>query len=69
MSNLSRKEPTPRTLNNLKIKNNHTAEKNTLYQTNSPSLREISFPKTPVNPARITAICNNKYDLFIKTIQ
>ena len=45
---------------------NIMVEKRSLYQTNKPSLRDISFPKIPVNPASITAICNNKYDFFIE---
>lgn len=54
------------TLKSFSIKNKMTAEKKTLYQVNKPSLREMSFPKTPVKPASITAKCNNKYDFFIK---
>gem|GEM_PF-4183518 len=43
-------------------------ENNTLYQTNSPSLRDISLPNIPVNPASITAMCNTKYDFFIRIV-
>jgi hypothetical protein len=48
------------------MKNSQMKEKNTLYQTKGPSLREISLPNIPVNPASITAMCNTKYDFFIK---
>jgi hypothetical protein len=41
-------------------------EKNTLYQVNKPSLRDISLPKTGENPRNSTAVCSNKYDFFIK---
>jgi len=53
-------------LKSLTIKNSQINEKNTLYQTKSPSLREMSLPKMPVKPARMTAMWSNKYDLFIK---
>jgi hypothetical protein len=53
-------------LKSLTIKNSQINEKNTLYQTKSPSLREMSLPNIPVKPARITAMWSNTYDLFIK---
>ena len=56
-------------LKHFMIKNRMTEEKNTLYQTNNPSFNEISFPKTPVNPASITARCNKKYEFFINNYQ
>jgi len=43
-------------------------EKNTLYQTRSPSLREMSLPNMPVKPASNTAKCNTRYDFFIKEL-
>lgn len=55
-----------RTLNSFKIRKRITAEKNTLYQTRSPSLSEMSLPNMPVKPASTTAKCNAKYDFFIK---
>lgn len=55
-------------LNNFRMKKSQMAEKNTRYQTKSPSLSEISFPNTPVKPASITAICNGKYDFFIRVV-
>gem|GEM_PF-4572809 len=43
-----------------RIKNRIIEAKNTLYQTSVISLREISFPKTPVKPASKTAECSIK---------
>jgi len=51
-----------------RIKNSQINEKNTRYQVSSPSLREMSLPNMPVKPARITAVCSIKYDLFIKRL-
>ena len=56
------------TFKSFKMKNSQIKEKNTLYQTNSPSLREISLPNTPVKPASITAVCKIRNDLFIQNI-
>jgi hypothetical protein len=38
------------------INNRNNIEKSILYQTNKDSLRVISFPNTPVNPAKNMAI-------------
>jgi len=35
------------------------------YQVNMLSFKAISFPKMPVNPASITAMCNKRYEFFI----
>lgn len=52
------------TLNSFKPKNRMIAENKILNQTSGISFREISLPKTPVNPASNTAMCSVKYDLF-----
>lgn len=51
---------------NLIRKNKIMAEKKVLYQTKSPSLREMSLPKIPVKPENITAMCNFRYEFFMK---
>ena len=54
-------------LKSFKISNSQINENTSRYQTKSPSLSEISFPNTPVKPARITARCNSKYVFFISS--
>lgn len=49
-------------------KNKIMAEKKVLYQTKSPSFREMSLPKIPVKPESITATCNFRYEFFMKMV-
>ena len=68
ISNLFLKEVGFFILDSPVIINKMMLEKSTLYQTNNPSLSVISFPKIPVKPASITAMCNSIYNLFIKEL-
>lgn len=49
-----------------KLRNKNITENKTRYQTNGISLREMSLPNTPVNPAKRTAMCSIRYDFFMK---